>query len=278
MAKVLKNHAMAMVDPKSSMSDRVWSGLTLGQFLVIPYALQELAAARLSPEDRKEWQKTIKLSPDYVRGQINIPIARDKKTGVFSKINLGPLIPAGDFVAMVQAALKGDAGALAASNPIIGTGKTPLLTAASSIMQGEDMFNKRPIEDAGDAFMTIARTFAPPDMPYIGSRSEKYSRAFTKNEEGGLGVTDFRTGRVDTPATAIGSTLGATVSRINPTVVASSIKLDFEKKKENLVSEVKRSLSTNASDEEKKKATDKFNRRLMRVVDQTEKKLKILNE
>jgi hypothetical protein len=275
MAKVLKNHAIEMFRPGNSAKDRTYAALALSQFLIVPLMIQKLAESKLSKEDKEDWDRTIQLSPSHVRAQINIPLKRDKH-GVFAKMNLGPMIPAGDFVSMAQAALRGDVESIGSSNPILGISKTPLFTLGSEVIQGQDMFTKKKFQEPGDWFKAVAKTFSPPDVPYIGSRSEKYSRAFTRNDQGKLGVTDVRTGRLDTPTTAIASTLGASVTRINPSTVASAVKQEYQEETQSIKSTGKRLLQTNASKEVKDAQRDEIRKKLIDLGERTKKKAQII--
>jgi hypothetical protein len=191
-------------------------------------------------------------------------------------MNLGPMIPAGDFVSMAQAALRGDVESIGSSNPILGISKTPLFTLGSEVIQGQDMFTKKKFQEPGDWFKAVAKTFSPPDVPYLGSRSEKYSRAFTRNDKGKLGVTDVRTGRLDTPTTAIASTLGASVTRINPSTVASSVKQEYQEEVQSIKSTGKRLLQTNASEEVKDAQKQKIKQKLIDLGERTKKKAEII--
>lgn len=162
----------------------------LGTLATAPFLLEKASEAMLSDKDREDWKRLKSLQQDYRRGNFNIVTSRDQK-GNFHFVNFTPLIIHDTWMKMGRDIMSGDMKAFLADNPLFGWDNTPLLNVASNAMTGTDLHTKVPLKSFADQFHAARRELAP---PLVGSDLDRLVDALKLNEEGGLGITDSRTG------------------------------------------------------------------------------------
>lgn len=238
-----------------SGEDRAWALGNIGALIAAPLAVTAVAKGRLSEKDRAEWERAQRLSPSYSKGQIRVPISRDSK-GVFSYINLANYVPAGDLSALARNMANGDASGIVANNPYFGWEKSPVLNLIAEQINGRDSVTDQKLDGPGRV-AAVAKYAIPPWIPpnYQGQR---ILNAITPNDEGGLGLSNSRTGRIDTPATALLSTGGLSISYVQPKQLLRRAESDLREEQGQAKSELKLILNTNASPAAKDEAKRKF--------------------
>lgn len=233
-----------------SGADRAWAVGNLGALIAAPLLVAAAAKKSLSPKDQADWEKTQRLSPQYAGGQIRVPLSR-KADGTFRYLNVANLVPAGDTAAFARNLAAGDISSILASNPIIGWEKTPVLNLAADQIAGRDLSTDRKFTGAGDRLVNAVSTVLPPWVPpnYEGQR---ILRSFQANEDGGMGVTNARTGRTDTPELTLLRNLGGiAVSDVQPRQLMRRAQADQLEKEAAIKAEMRQVLGTNASEETK---------------------------
>ena len=178
----------------------------LAGFGSVPFAMQAASEAMLSPQDRKDWDKVKGLLPDYAKSNFVWVTHRDAQ-GHFHYINFTGLLIHDSYLKMMRDVMAGDRKAFAADNPIFGWENTPLLNIATNQISGEDIHSGQKFHSAGDRLDSIRRDFAP---PLLGTDLDKFVQAITPNAQGGLGLTDIRTGQTASIGSMLESYLTAT--------------------------------------------------------------------
>lgn len=192
--------------------DRLHAALNLGLMAAVPLAASlGSQSTNLSAKDQKDWDRMRNLEDVDKRGQIKFVLGRDQKTGAFHYIDVAPLVPAGDTFTMAKDILKGDWKSFAADQPLVGLAHSPLASLGIDLSTGTNQGTGQKLFTAGDYAQRIAQPLLPPLTPFVGSQAQRIARGFTPNQDGGLGLENPRTGRVDNPTTSL---LGAAGIRI----------------------------------------------------------------
>lgn len=265
MARIMKNLGEDVISSKSTSADRTWAVFGLTHLAAVPLALAAAGEAALSAKDREDWSKVDKLSPEYIRSQIKIPTGRNKD-GSFRYFSMGPISPAGDFVSMARSLARGDMSAAMSSNPLIGIDKTPILNLAANQIFGQDHVTKEPLNTPLARAKNVAKGLLPPLTPGVGSDWNRGVNAFTPNQSGGLGVTDARTGRRDTPADSGRALIGLRTSSIQPRSLIANKKREMTDAITQAKSDLHRVLRTDAAEPVKAKARALFRRKQQEAV------------
>jgi hypothetical protein len=119
------------------------------------------------------------------------------------------------------------------ANPFASLQDTPLLNIAAEQIQGREQQTGKDITNWGARTREIFKEILPPIIP-PGYEGTRITNTFTANREGGLGLTNLKTGVETTPGNLIASYLTG--------VRFSSINLDAMKR--NAISETQRQLAT----------------------------------
>ena len=178
----------------------------LAGFGSVPFAMQAASEAMLSPQDRKDWDKVKGLLPDYAKSNFVWVTHRDAQ-GHFHYINFTGLLIHDSYLKMMRDVMAGDRKAFAADNPIFGWENTPLLNIATNQISGEDIHSGQKFHSIGDRLDSVRRDFAP---PLLGTDLDKFVQSVTPNAQGGLGLTDIRTGQTASIGSMLESYLTAT--------------------------------------------------------------------
>lgn len=253
MVRILKNLGEDAI--KGSPVDRTWALGNLASLTALPLIAMQAAKAQLSDKDREDWDRANRLSPAYSGGQLRIPLGRNKD-GSFRYVNVANLMPAGDTSAMLRNLAGGDGAKLFASNPFIGWEKTPILNLAAEQISGRDSVTEQLLTPVGRV-KEVAKAFLPPLTPGIGYEADRAISSFTQNNEGGRGLMNPRTGRMDTPGTfLLRNVVGVPVSQVQPRALLQRAKSDEQEVERGIKSEMNQTTGTNASPEAKQKARE----------------------
>lgn len=240
-----------------SGADRAWAVGNLGMLIGVPLMLAAYAKGQLSPGDQKEWDRAQRLSPEYSGAQIRVPLGRNKD-GSFRYMNIANIVPAGDTAAMLRNLANGEGGKLFAGNPFIGWEKSPILNLVTEQVKWRENVTDRKLEGVLDRTRAAAKQMLPPLTPGVGYEWDRLQSGFTRNAQGGLGLTNARTGRVDTPGSALLRQAGIPLSTVRPTQLLRRAQSDFNEEKASAGMEFRQTRDTNATPAARQAAQDKY--------------------
>lgn len=188
----------------------------LGGIAALPEIFQQGSEHLLNPKDRKEWDRTNRLGPDYNRQRFKIVTGKDTK-GNFHYIDFSPLVVTDNFNEMIRGLAKGDLGAVGANNPAFGWQNTPAWNIIAEQVAGRDLRTQRDFRDGADRLESIVKEIVPNLTPGIGYEWKKIA---PPSLGGTLGVENLKTGRTDTLESAIWRyAAGMNKTSVNPTAV-----------------------------------------------------------
>lgn len=203
-SKIIKNLAVDAISTGTHQQDRMHAIGVLGAMAAIPPILVASFEGNLSPQDRKDWQQTRSLQPDYSRSRFLLPLYRDEQKR-FHYMDMTTMIPADNYTQMIKASVQGDMAAAASANPFFSLQDTPLLNIATEQISGESLRTHDKISGVG-RIREILQEVLPPIVP-PGYEGQRLVRALSENKEGGLGTTNLRTGVISKPSDIVASYL-----------------------------------------------------------------------
>lgn len=273
-ARIAKNLVTDAVHPDTDIATRLHAMGTLATFAAMPSLIQSQAESSLSEKDKHDWDQAKSLMPDYGRTRFYAGIKRIGSSNQFSYVDYSTLIPHDMFAQLARAVAQGDWKAAAAVNPVAGFDNTPALNIARTLSTGKNLHTQRQMRGTADYVTAIAQDLLPPQFPGIGSEAQKIAGAFTKNDQGQMGVMNTRTGRKFTPE----DILMSYTTGLRPTTV----NLDVERK--NFVSEAKQHIAneksylldvqgTDLPQDVKDKATDRYKLSVANILARVHQKL-----
>lgn len=201
MGRVSKNLIEDLVSSTAPVEQRIHAAKVLGSYVALPAIAEKVAESALSVKDKQDWQQFRDLSPAYARTRNLVPTGRDAN-GNFHYIDITKSSPIDSWVQTLRGLATGDLRAAAEVNPAFGLQNTPFLSWTASQVSGRDIHSKRNLNDIPSRITNTTREFMPPLFPG-GSEYEHVANAFTKNDKGTWGLTNQKTGRVDSPAQVI---------------------------------------------------------------------------
>ena len=169
----------------------------LGTLVAAPFAIQAGAEAQLSPEELAEWNLANKLAPDYSRSRFKIPVGKDKN-GSWKYFDITAIVPHDSYLQLARSIGKGDFKGAVAVNPWVGWDNTPALSIVSEQITGRDNRTRREFRGAWDRLDAVIEEVMPPETPGFGYEWDKGVQAWSRNDQGGRGLTNFKTGRTET--------------------------------------------------------------------------------
>lgn len=255
MLRILKNLGEDALS--GSASDRVWALGNLAGLIAAPLLAAKAFESKLSDKDQKEWDRIQKLSPSYSGSQIRVPLSKSKD-GSFRYLNIANLVPAGDSAALARNLANGDGARIFASNPFFGWEKTPIFNTIAEQVKGRENVTDRKLETPVDRGRALLKEVLPPLTPYIGYEAQRIGAAFTPNAEGGLGITNARTGRSDTSGTALLRQAGLPLSDVKLQPLLRRAQSDFREEKARAGMELRQTRDTNATPAARQKAQEKY--------------------
>lgn len=261
--KVMKNLAEDALT--GTPKQRAMAVFNLTHLIGAPLGAAAAAYGHLSKQDQAEWDKIQAASPDYAKGQIRIPLGKDK-SGNWSYLNAGPITSAGDIAVLLRNLVNGDLSAIASTNPVLGLQKSPALNLVAGLVGEKDPFSQQPVKTNVERAKFIARSIVPPMTPGLGSEWDRAGRAFTRTKSGELGVTDSRTGRRDTPADIARTQLGLRTSTVNLRQLQLSKRMNQQEELSQAKAEMNKVLRTDASGTDIEKAHRKFLKRRQEIL------------
>jgi hypothetical protein len=220
----------------------------------IPFIVQAATESQLSPQDRKDWETTKALSPDWNRGNFKWVVGRNPD-GTFRYVDYTPIVIHDQFFRMMKGILSKDKDLVASANPFVGWENTPLLNVAKVMMSDKDNWGH-----STETFMEKAQAVRREVLPTLaGTELDRMVRALTPTEDGGLGITDKRSGTVN----SITDILQTYMTSMRPyTVSPNYLKQQaVGEAKDRIRSQqllLRKTMATNASTEVKKSARVQF--------------------
>lgn len=202
--RILKNLAEDAISPGANSAGRMHAITVLSGMVALPAMLLAGAKANLSPKDRADWEKIEKASASYNRSRFRIPTGRDKE-GRFHYFDITNMLPADNWSQMMRAAINGDAEAALAANPLVSLQNTPLLNMAAEQIAGEDLRTGQKIAGYGRVREILKETLPPVIPP--GYEGQRLIRAFSENEQGGMGLTNIKSGTQYRPSDIVANYL-----------------------------------------------------------------------
>jgi len=252
MFRTLKHLAEDVGNSSLSPKERLISGGILTTIVALPLGVKAAFEAALPEDEKKEWDRMWRMSPDYAKGQIRIPGGKNKE-GAFNYLNADPFSPAGDYSKILLNLYNRNYKGIIDDNPVVGLKNTPLLTALSEVISGEETISRKPVEQnmVGLA-KAVARNMAPPLTG--GYAGKEMVKSFTPNREGGLGITDHRTGREYSPQRFIPTLFGVRVGQQRLSNLLQGAKFEQRDEKAAAQREFKSIFRTDRTDEAIEKA------------------------
>lgn len=265
MLRIIKNLASDVVT--NANGRRHQSAAALVTFLGLGAGIKALIqSSTMSDEDREKLDKLIPILPPYMHGRTQAQVARDPKSGTTSFFNLNPWLPAEDFVQTAKNIMNGDWDALKATNPVMGMDRSPIMNIIEETRTGKDTVTGQP-----SGFMqSVQENFLPgwfPGVPGVTKpnyAAQKLVQGFTRNNEGGLGVTDA-SGRFVSPKSAVAGLFGLSLPQANPRQLLRRAKFEQQDAIRQAKSDLRRVLSTDTNDEAKAEARGEFHEKVRRI-------------
>jgi hypothetical protein len=244
----------------------------LSTIATAPFIIQQMSEAALSPQDKDEWNKVKNLGPSYNRYNFRIVQGR-LPNGDFRYLDFTPLVIHDQFMRMMRATMAGDSEAVAAANPIAGWENTPLLNVASIFVTGRNRYTGDKLNGAADYADAVRKEVAP---TLLGTELDRIVRALTPNDTGGLGTMNLRTGQTN----SISDILQTYLSSIRPYTLRPEVVLqqatsearDRVRAQQGIL---RRTLSSNASAEQKENARKDFQRVVAEIVRSYHSKIQV---
>lgn len=198
LARITKNIARDVIS--GSASDRMHGALNLALMAAVPLAASlGSSQMNLSPKDQQDWDRTRKLEDEDQKAQIKFVLGRNKD-GSFHYVDIAPMLPSSDTFTMAKNIATGNWKGFAENQPIIGLQHSPIASLGIDLSTGTNQFTGQKLFTPGDYASRIWQGVTP---PLLGSQAARDIKSFSPNSEGGLGLTNPRTGRQDTPVTSL---------------------------------------------------------------------------
>jgi len=274
MFRVMKNLAEDVGNPLLSVKERMTSAAILTGLVTTPLAIKKIVeSSMLSDDDKKDWDRMIRQSSPMERSQLRIPFSRNKKTGKFDFINADPFNIVGDYTKTLRNLWNRDLDAIIGDNPVGGMRSTPLLNVVAELMAGRQLFSGQPIEpNAKGAAQTVIRNMAPPLAGGYGS--QELIKSFSRNNQGGRGIEDTRTGRQYTPGRAALSLVGVRIAQINPRTVERNLLFERREQQTQATRELRNITGSTRANDTKREASERYKRRLKEIQREYEPRLR----
>jgi hypothetical protein len=271
LTRITKNLAQDVLS--GNAGDRTHAALNLALMAGVPLAVSMGSSwANLSPDDQKAWARNRALEGDDLKAQIKYVINR-RKDGTFNYIDISPVLPAGDTFTMVKDILHGDWKAFAGDQPLIGLNHSPIGSDAIDLSTGQVQATGQKLITAGDYVKRAVQPLVPPLTPLLGSQATRIGRSFTPNDQGGLGIQNARTGREDTPLTALLGTAGVRIQSEKQPLLIRAIQADAQDKQEQYHRELLQTTQTNSSPEARQAALLTYQHKVQQIHQELLKKI-----
>lgn len=260
-ARIIKNLATDVVTGNDRMMESAGALMSLFALpAMLAYAAKELG---LSESEKKELASIQDIMPPYMRSRLNATFHKDEK-GEFKSFNLGPWMPAGDFVAMAKNILNADSESLVTNNPISSLSGTPLLNMGAEILTGKDLVTGRENRGMSRLLNPVKKNVIPTIAPG-GYRYEQIKKAFTPNEDGGFGIEE-PSGRKITPGNAIAGALGFGTSSVSTKRLLRRVDAEAKQDLSNAQREASQILQSNAAPAVKESVRREFQQKRERIL------------
>lgn len=258
LTRITKNLAQDVLT--GSPGDRVHGALNLALMAAVPLAASlGSSTANLSAKDQAEWDQIRKLEDVQRRGQIKFVLGRDQRSGRFNYLDISPVVPAGDTFSIARDLLRGDWKAFAADQPAVGLQHSPIMGLAVDLATGTNQNTGQKLLTPGDYAQRVSQSALP---PLLGTQGQRLVRGFSSNQQGGLGIENPRTGRIDTPLTSLLGVAGVRAQSENPGNLLKSVLNDAQQEREAAQQKFMTVHATNASDSAQQSALLTYQKKL----------------
>lgn len=263
MFKVLKHLAQDVGDSNLSSGERMISGGILTSLLAAPFIVKEAAESILPEDQKEEWERMVRMSPSFAKGQFRVPLKKDAK-GSWNYINIDPLLPAGDYAKLVRNLWNRDFKQLISDNPVAGARSTPLMNALAEVISGEELISRKAVpQNAVGLGQALVRNAAPPLAG--GYAYQEMKKSFARNDKGERGITDLRTGRSYSPERFVPTLMGVRVGQTNERTLRRSLESQITQQRTEAKRELREILKSNRTQEEKAEARQEYSRTIKRI-------------
>lgn len=252
------------------------AGATLAGLGSIPFLLQSYAESQLSEKDRGDWNRAQRLVQDYSRPRFKTPLSRNAD-GSFNYFDITPLFPFNDFQMAARSIAKGDMSSLAATNPIFGLEKTPIISLLAEQVTGKEIHSGKEFRGPADRALSVAKALLPPHTPGIGY---EYTKDVPESMGGSLGVTNLRNARTNSITGAFTrNLLGFDFTQVNPDIATrnfiAAAKRDIANERQYLNDVIKASGVSNAA---KERAANRFQDAVRVIVENMQNQLQLVKQ
>lgn len=263
--KILKNLTEDAISSGTHLEDRMHAVGMLGAMATLPALLTAGFEGNLSTKDRADWQKLRRLQPDYARARFYLPLSREAD-GRFRYMDMTNMIPADNYTQMMKSALQGDMEAARAANPFFALQDTPLLNIATEQISGIDLRTGKPVEGGYARVKEVLKEILPPTVP-PGYEGTRLMNAFSENKQGGLGLTNLRTGVETRPGDIIANYLtGMRFANVQLSTVQQTAISQAQQSIAHEQQHLRETMNMNVSDDKKIQARNLYSKSVQEIM------------
>lgn len=261
LSRITKNIARDVIS--GSPGDRMHGALNLALMAAVPLAASlGSSQMNLSAKDQQDWDHMRKLEDEDQKAQIKFVLGRDQKTGAFHYVDTAPFQPASDIFTAAKNIAQGNWKGFALDQPGIGLQHSPVASIGIDLSTGQNQFTGQKLYTPGDYASRIWQGVTP---PIIGSQAVRDLRAITPNQQGGLGLTNPRTGREDNPVTSLLGHVGVRLQSEQQGQLLQAALSDAQDKRDAARMQMMQIGRTNASDSARQHALLGYQQRVQDI-------------
>lgn len=219
-ARIMKN----MVE--DAFKGDMHAASVVGGIIGLPFIVQQMAESNLTPEQKKQWDKANRLSPDYSRTRFKAPTGQVDAQGNIKYRDFTPLNVIDNYEQMARALARGDMESFMAVNPWVGWENTPIFNIFTEQISGRSLRTKQEFRSWNDRLQTVAQEILPGVTPGIGYEAQ---RSTPVSLGGMLGTTNTRTGRSESVEGLLTRWLtGVNTTTVNPATTHRSAWMELQ--------------------------------------------------
>lgn len=269
LGRITKNIAQDVIS--GSAGDRMHGALNLALMAAVPLAASlGSSQMNLSAKDQQDWDRMRKLEDEDQKAQIKFVLGRDPKTGAFKYVDVGSMLPASDIFTAAKNIATGNWKGFALDQPVIGLQHSPVASLGIDLTTGQNQFTGQKLFTPSDYAARIWQGVTP---PILGSQAVRDIKSFSPNAEGGLGLSNPRTGRQDTPITSLLGHAGIRLQSETQASLLGSALADAQDKRDAARGQLMQVARPDATPEAKAAAANAYGRRLLEINSDLQSKL-----
>lgn len=193
---------------------------TLAGITAIPLGVAAVGEQSLSSSDKKDWERTKSLMPDYQQGKILVPTGKNPN-GSWKYWDISPDVAHSDLIKLVKNVASGRADVAVEQNPFVSTTASPILQALAKITTQRDVRTGAEYSGAGETALSAISDILPPITPGVGY---EWTRLANVN------VENLYTGKKESWGDwATRLVTGASPSSIKTNVLLAGLKKEFDR-------------------------------------------------